>query len=178
MRWLTSEASFTLAALLVTWAAVALLAFLATSLHIRIRRLEQAGATPAGRTPYGSIIGQSLAKMLPNRPDRETQAVLFVSHACGSCEKLLDEVGNGSWTVPTAVLWSDVRPADLTLPPPLHALDDGPAIARDLGVRATPFLLVLDAEARVVRAGPVNTVRAMQELVGRASMRPRPVPVP
>ena len=178
MGWLTSEASFTLAALIVTWAGIVLLGFLATSLHIRLQRLERAGAAAPRPTPYGGMVGQSVATLLQTSLDPEVRALLLLSRSCSSCEKLLDEIAKGGWAAPTAVGWTDGQPERPTLMPPLSSVEGGPAVSRALGVRATPFLVVLGPAGEIVAGGPVNSVRSMKELVARSRTTTPPLPVP
>lgn len=178
MDWLTSDASFTLAALIVTWAGIVLIAFLATSLHIRVQRLERAGAATPDQAPFRGIVGQSVANLVPDGLDPEVRVLLFLSRSCGSCAKLIDELSGGSWAVPTGVLWTDGPAARPALGAPLRVLEAGSALSRALGIRVTPFLLVLDGTAQIVAAAPVNTARAMQELVARTVPAQPAVPVP
>jgi hypothetical protein len=155
-----SRAGAALAALVLTWVAVALLVLLVANLHSRLRRLESArsdGAPPAAggaaATPYGGLVGRSLAELLGDRVDPRTRVLLVLSAGCASCRRLLAELAEPSYTIPTAVAW--------TVPPPETVVDapvvpDGAQVAAALGVRVTPFGLVAGDDGRIIWAGPVT----------------------
>ena len=153
--------SFELAAWFVTWVAVALLAVVAASLHARLRRLERGDGGRAASRPFGQLIGQPFATGMIPVP----RAVLFLSAGCAACARLLEEVGRVRFEEPLALVWTEGAPPP-ALPAGLVLLDDGVRRAAGLGIRVTPFALLLDGEGTVTRAAPVGNLDALRELAG------------
>jgi hypothetical protein len=170
---LSLESSFALAALLVSWVAIALLVLVVGSLHARLRRLERldAAARPA---PYASLLGRDLGALVGMaEPPR---ALLFVSSSCSSCARLLDEIASPSSSLSTAIAWTDGEPpADA--PAGATVLHDGARLSAELGVRVTPFALVADASGRVVRAGPVASLRSLEQFAANGSAPAGRIPI-
>lgn len=164
---LSSRASFVLAALVVTWAAILCLAVIAGHLHARLQRLERAAAASTTRAaaPYGELIGMRLDELGDLLGDALRHAgtaagpvprlVLFVSSTCRVCANLLDELKTPAWTrLPSAIVLTD--------------RDNGPALSAKLGIRVTPFALLAAADGTVVHAAPVNTLRSLEALLRAA----------
>jgi hypothetical protein len=165
---LDSRASFELAALVVSWVVIGLLVIVVGGLNARLRRLEQAGAAPAA-APYGHLLGRRLEEIIgPGAiPDR-VRVLVFLSSGCDACRKLLGEIDSQA---PVAIGWTDGSPPERL--PDVPLLPEGPRIAGELGIRVTPFALVVDDRGAVVRAGPVSSLRSL----GRANGRGTPVPL-
>lgn len=162
---LTSRSGFELAAFFVTWAAVALLVLLMSSMHVRLRRVEQRTGGPTTDAPYSHLLGRRVDDLVgAARADDPPRVLLFVSSGCATCQRLIDEVGSPAWTVPSVLLWTDrAAPAERN---GVAVLDDGPRISAELGIRVTPFALVADEAGRIVRAGPVSSLRALGDFGG------------
>lgn len=163
---LASRATFVLAALVVSWLAVLLLALVAANLHFRLVRLERGDAAAAGRgarKPFAHLLGHHLGEALGGAAPGARLA-LVLSANCASCDRVLARLRETAGDTPLALLWRDAAPTPL---PPLPAgatvVDDGPAICRRLGVRLTPFALAIGADGRVVRAAPVGNPDALDE---------------
>lgn len=160
---LASRATFVLAALVVSWLAVLLLALVAANLHFRLVRLERddAAADGGARQPFADLLGHHLGEALGGAAPGARLA-LVLSASCASCERVLARLRETAGDTPLALLWRDGTPSPL---PPLPAgavvVDDGPAICRRLGVRVTPFALALGADGRVVRAAPLGNADAL-----------------
>lgn len=171
--FLATRPSFELAAWFVTWAAVALLAVIAASLHARLRRLERGDGAREASRPFGQLIGRPFATGLTPA----SRAVLFLSAGCAACARLLDEAGRVHLEEPVALVWTDGVPPS-TLPPRFVLLDDldgGARRAAALGIRVTPFALRLQEDGTILRAAPVGNLGALSELAG---LRVRPVAEP
>ena len=153
---LSAQASFELAALLVTWVAVAALVIVAGNLHARLRRLEQAGVS-ARPAPYGHLLGRRIADLLAGEPVAP-RVLLFLSPDCPSCARLLDELAAPSRSGPAAIAWTGDEPPPR---PPAPVVAHGARLAAELGIRVTPFALVAGEDGRVVSAGPVSSLRAL-----------------
>lgn len=158
--------SFELAAWFVTWAAVALLAVVAASLHARLRRLERGDSGRAATLPFGQLVGRAFATGMTPAP----RAVLFLSAGCAACSRLLDEAGRVHLEESLALVWTDGEPPP-ALPAGLFLLENGARRAAELGIRVTPFALLLDGEGTITRAAPVGNLGALSELAG---LRVRP----
>ncbi|MGH2941846.1 MAG: hypothetical protein ACRDLN_03585 [Solirubrobacteraceae bacterium] len=174
--FLESQASFELAALFVTWVAVAALVVVVGGLHARLRRLEHVGrdARPA---PYGHLLGRDLREVLGLEPGATAPRVLFfLSSNCSSCARLLEELASPSWTVPSAIVWTDGTPPAQP-PPGSSILASSPQLGAELGIRVKPFALVAGVDGRVVKAGPVANLHSLGELAvnGAAVGRRQPV---
>lgn len=164
-----SQAGAAFAALVVTWVAVVLLVLVVAHLHARLRRLEQADRAPhaggpdaAGlrAPPYAGLIGRSLTDLVGASP--VPRVLLVLSADCSSCRRLLADLAEPSWSIPTVLAWSDGTPGgDLPLP----ALPDGPRVAAALGIRVTPFGVVSDDDGHVVWAGPVTGLNTLADRV-------------
>lgn len=173
---LSFRASFELAALAVTWLLLVLLVLVVGSLHVRLRRLEtRTGPSPIA-APYSFLLGKRVEDVIgvvAGGP--QPRVLLFLSSTCGSCHRLLEELASPSWTVPTALLWTDG-----TAPAARHAqsatvVSDGPRISAELGIRVTPFALVTDKDGLVIKAGPLSSLRSLTDVDGLSSAQFRPI---
>lgn len=177
LSFVDSQASFELAALFVSWMAVALLVVVVANLHTRLRRLEHAGpdARPA---PYGDLLGRNIRDMLDTAPGATQPRVLFfMSSNCSSCARLLEELASPSWTIPSAIVWTDETPP--AQPPPAGSpiLQHGSKLSTELGIRVKPFALVADPDGRVVKAGPVASLHSLGDIAVNGSSANRREPV-
>lgn len=159
---LNSRASFELAAFAATWVAIALLIFIVVNLYTRVVRLERERGAPQMAQPYGHLLGKHIDDVIGvTVPDRQPRVLLFLSSNCGSCRRVLDELTSPSWTVPTALLWTDEAPATTPRPDGAIVVEDGKRISTDLGIRVTPFGLVADDSGRVVQASPISSLHSL-----------------
>jgi hypothetical protein len=165
-----SKASFELAALCISWIAVVLLALAIANLHARLRQLELAVPVPGRGRPYGHLLGKPIHDLLHHLvPKPPPQVLIFLSTNCRACNRVLSELASPSWTVPSAIVWTDHTPHP---PPPLPSntviIEQGAKLSADLGIRVTPFVLVASADGRIVKASPMNTLSAVGDLVSRS----------
>jgi len=170
-----SQAGAAFAALVVTWVAVVLLVLVVAHLHARLRRLEQADRAPSAggpdaaslrAPPYAGLVGRSLADFVGESP--VPRVLLVLSAGCTSCRRLLADLADPSWSIPTVLAWADGTPGGAL---PVPALPDGPSVAAALGVRVTPFGLVSDDDGRVIWAGPVTSLDTLADRVRPARDR-------
>ncbi|HMB54631.1 MAG TPA: hypothetical protein VKU40_15040 [Thermoanaerobaculia bacterium] len=173
---LATRATFVLAALVVSWLAVLLLALVAANLHFRLVRLERGDTAAAGsgaRKPFAHLLGQHLGEALGGAAPGARLAVVLSAH-CASCDRVLARLRETAGDTPLALLWRDAVPSPL---PPLPAgatvVEDGPAVCRRLGVRLTPFALAIGPDGRVLRAAPVGNPDALDDWLDGAA-RPAP----
>lgn len=167
---LSSRSSFVLAALAVSWIAVTLLALVAANVHFRLAHLER--SLPAGerRTPFGHLLGRSLAEVLGPQVSPATRLAFVLASDCPSCERILAKLHAAGERAGIALLWRDAPPSLPPLPPGVTVLEDGPRISRELGVGVAPFALSADASGRIVRAAPVGSVEALADLLADAGL--------
>jgi hypothetical protein len=138
--------SFTASALLVSWAAILLLAFALAGLLARVHRLEQAVAGPVALpTPVGGPLS------LPGVA-RGPVLVLFVDDGCASCEQAAADLADLEARGAARIKWR---------------AEDPEAFAA-LEVTATPHAVVADADLRVVASlgvgGPARLAEAVEIL--------------
>lgn len=169
MAALDARSGVVLAALVVTWVAVALLVLMVAALHARLRRLEQNGPAPAADRPlddppYAALRGRAMTDLIPPGSTGAVapQVLLVLSSGCRSCRRLLADLEDPGWTVPTALAFADGTPGGPT-GPHVTVLTDGPRTAAALGVRVTPFGLVAGDDGRITWAGPVTGLPALAE---------------
>ncbi|HEX6201713.1 MAG TPA: hypothetical protein VF100_01845 [Thermoanaerobaculia bacterium] len=169
--FLATQAGFVLAALAVSWIAVALLALTIANLHFRLARLERARpAAGEERTPFAHLLGRDLGELLGADAVPGARLALVLSSGCPACERLLGELGRtADPPPPVALLWRDAAPSPPPVLPAGAALvADGPRISAALGIGVSPFALVADGDGRVVDAAPVGRVEAFAEMLRRA----------
>jgi hypothetical protein len=167
---LGSRASFALAAFAVSWIAVVLLALVVANLHFRLVHLERSlPAAAEARTPYGHLLGRSLADVLGPQLPAAARLAFLLSSDCPACDRVLGELRTAGAKGPVALLWRDETPSPLPqLPTGVVVLDDGPRLGRALGIGVSPFALTADAGGRIVRAVPVGSAKALAELLGES----------
>ncbi|MGH3992568.1 MAG: hypothetical protein ACRDSN_08895, partial [Pseudonocardiaceae bacterium] len=110
--------------------------------------------------PYAGLVGRSLTDLVGE--SRVPRVLLVLSTGCPGCRRLLTDLADPSWSIPTVLAWADGTPGgDLPVP----ALPDGPRVAAALGVRVTPFGLVSDDGGHIVWAGPVTSLNTLADRV-------------
>lgn len=168
---LEARAGFGLAAFFVTWLGIALLLFVAATLHVRLQRLERMAAAPTGGSAYGALVGRPMRDLVPQGSVAGIpRMVVFLSADCRSCARVLSELTSPGWKVPSAIAWTDRPPSSPgALPSHVIVLDDGPRISREFGIRVTPFAVVADDEQRIVKAFPIGSVRALRDIANSAA---------
>ncbi len=158
------RSNFVVAALFVTWLAVALLVLIVGNLYIRLQRLEMAQPIPKAAQPYSHLLGKGLQDLF-GEVVPPACVFLFLSANCKSCKRVLSDLPALVLKTPLAITWVDQPP----LPPPLLPsgiilLDDGRKVSVALGIKVTPFALVTE-EGKVVKASPINSSSSLGNLV-------------
>lgn len=160
---MSATSNVELAAFFVSWVAVAFLALMAASLHVRVAHLERALAGSARATPFSRVRGRSLRDSLPPPTPR---LVLVLGSSCTPCRSLVADLAADPWQVPTVLAWKSTVPTDLPLlPPSIRSIECGSAMARELGVQAEPLALVLDDEGRIVEARATSSLSTLRALL-------------
>ena len=135
--------SFTASALLVSWAAILLLAFALAGVLARVHRLEQALAGP---TALPAPVGGPLP--LPG-VERGPVLLLFVDDGCASCEQAAADVAELEDRGAARILWRA----------------DEPDAFAALEVTATPHAVVADTDLRVVASLAVGSPARLADAV-------------
>jgi hypothetical protein len=133
--------SFTASALLVSWAAIALLGFALAGVLARLHLLETTLTGPAVvPTPVGGPLP------LPG-VGRGPVLALFVDDGCRSCDQAVDGVAELEDRGLATIYWRA----------------ESPEAFAALEVTATPFAVVADADLRVVATLPVGSAARLAE---------------
>lgn len=161
---LDSRSSFILAAMFVSWVAVALLTLVAGNLHRRLQRIESSLAVNLA-APYSGLLGKALRESLGEAVPAPC-VLVFLSANCQACRRVLGDLPALSLATPLAIAWTDRAPSPLPdLPLGTIVLDDGPKVSAALGINATPFALVAGENGTVVKAAPINSLTSISNLV-------------
>ena len=172
---LATRASLEMAAFFVTWVAVALLVVIVVHLHVRLQRVERANA-PAGRkAAYTHLAGQRLGDVWTIADPWQPGLMLFVSRACPSCDRLIDELCQGAWSAPLSLIYPTSAPsAPARLPRAVRVVEHGAPVSAALGIHVTPFVVRVDDSGIVEEAAPVNSLDALRNLAGGTRSATRP----
>ena len=151
-----------MSALFATWLAVAILTVLVLYLQVRVARLEAGRSAVAEDPPFKSLVGRPVPELLAieHRP----RAVVFLSTTCRTCADVLDDLKRHRWRQPVAIAWTDTSAPAFVSRYDLPVLETGPGIAAALGVRVTPFAIVLGDDGRIRQARPVGAVGEVKEI--------------
>lgn len=167
MPLLDMRSNFVVAALFVTWVAVALLVLVIGNLYVRLQRLERVLPVPKEQIPYSHLIGRGLQDLLGEALPSPCVFV-FLSANCNSCIRVLSELPSLLLTAPLAITWIDESPSPSpALPPGTIVVAEGPKVSTALGIRLTPFVLVIGEEGKVVQASPINSLSSLGKLVDK-----------
>ncbi len=156
--------SFEMTALLVTWAALALLALVVAGLVRQVHQLSRGPRTRALGLPAGSAAPG--LDVIGAEPGRAT-VLLFLSEDCPACQDVFEEtLGMSDGPATRAIFAEDAIRAD----PPAHLriLPGQGALFTAYQVPATPYGVIVGADGRVRVAEPVGSVRGLHALVAEA----------
>ncbi len=164
--------SFTTAAVLVAWIAIALLAFVVSHLVRQVSLLSGRGgqsnlAEPTVLPPPEEVLRQA------GDPKRRLALILVVGESCLTCHRVLPGYvelahahsrGDASFSV-----------AALDDASSLHGLSDGLPVMRDarrwtesIGISVTPYLLIFDRVRNEASGRAVGSTEALRDAVSSA----------
>jgi hypothetical protein len=169
--------TFLASALILSWVAIVLLALVVARLVQQVHQLQH---TAGGTTRRPDRIGLRPGTAAPSLaslgiPPGEPAVLLFLSASCSTCAEVLVEAAEQAG-----------RPGV----PLLHALYEGAAPAAASGATvherqaelferydaiATPFAVVLDRSANVVRSEPIGSRDALRRLLVQSSSHSIPL---
>jgi hypothetical protein len=159
--------SFETTALLLTWAALVLLALVVAGLVRQVHQLTQGprtrdlGLSAGTPAPALDLIGAE--------PGQVT-LLLFLSEDCPACQDVFEEaLGLGGGPATRAVFAEDTIDADA--PANLRILSGQAELFTAYQVPATPYGVIVGADGRVRTAEPVGSVRGLHTLVTEAGGR-------
>ncbi len=156
--------TFQTSALIVTWAALLLLAFVVAGLVRQVHALSAGTARPVAaglRTGDRADLG---------RLGADAPAVLlFLRSTCHTCvealEETVDVVGE---RLPVLALYEGPAPE---APPGVTALGDQGHHFATYGALATPFAVLVGTDGRITAAAPVGSRSAVRELLAPVRTR-------
>jgi len=162
--------SFQTSALLLSWVAILLLAFVVSGLVRQVHALTAGAASVARRV--GPAVGAPAPRFEPLAPAVPGPLVLvFAGEGCRTCGSLLPRAAQHAGPgVTIRVCYPGAVPADA--PEPRGALAEvhgGEAELFQLyQIVATPYGVLVDAAGRVVEALPIGSADALHGLLDRA----------
>ncbi|GGT33560.1 TlpA family protein disulfide reductase [Streptomyces chromofuscus] len=163
---------FTTSAVIVSWAAIALLALVVSGLVRQVHQLSRAQPHQPGRVGIAS--GASAPGLDAPGLDGivsadRTTLLLFLSADCGTCVQVLAEAG--AWT---ARQGGDVAPRVVGLyagPAPrsgegaVPVLGDRAELFTAYDIPATPYAVAVDVGGRIARSEPLGSPTALLRLL-------------
>lgn len=159
--------SFETTALLVTWAAILLLALVVAGLVRQVHHLTQGPRTPdVGPTTGMPAPGFDRLAPEPGRPT----LLLFLGDQCPACHDIFEEALRLTEGPPMRALFFggalDVEP-----PENMRIFAGQGDLFQEYQVPATPFAVLVGADGRIRTAEPVGSVRTLHALVVQAGGR-------
>jgi hypothetical protein len=143
-----------------------------------VQHLESGSRLRQPAVPFAHLVGKTLADLLNGSTPRPLpRLLLFMSSACPVCRQLLAELRAPEWDVPSAIVWTDAAEPPPDVPPGTTLVPEGAKVSAALGVRVTPFALILARDGRIVHASPVNSLAPLRDTLER-SARPLAMAVP
>ncbi|QXJ20681.1 hypothetical protein AGRA3207_001436 [Actinomadura graeca] len=158
--------SFQSSALLLSWAAILLLALVVAGLVRQVHALSEAarGRVPRGRGG-GAALGPPPGSRAPAFDRIGPGLLLFVDRDCGACGDVLAAAGEVGG--PLHAIFSGPAAG---APFPGTVLDgEGDGLFADYRVPATPFAVLVGEDGRVRASEPVGSAEALRELALEAA---------
>ncbi|MEV7994541.1 hypothetical protein AB0O67_22280 [Streptomyces sp. NPDC086077] len=162
---------FTTSAVIVSWAAIALLALVVSGLVRQVHQLSRAQPHLPGRVGLASgasapgLTTPALDGLLPT--DRAS-LLLFLDADCGTCGQVLAEAR--AWTVRQGdaapqVLGLYAGPAPQDAESAVPVLGERPELFTAYDIPATPYAVAVDAAGRITRSEPLGSATALLRLL-------------
>ncbi|MEU6038292.1 hypothetical protein ABZ801_23060 [Actinomadura sp. NPDC047616] len=154
--------SFETSALLVTWAALLLLALVVAGL---VRQVHALGRGAPRTTPLGPAPGSPA----PGFDRLGPGLLLFLDRDCGVCAQVL--AAAGTLGRPVRAIFSGPAPADAAPAAATVLADEHDGLFAAYRIPATPFAVLVDDTGHVRAAEPVGSPEALRELAAREAAR-------
>jgi len=170
--------SFTASALIVSWAAIALLGFALAGVLQRVYALEQALRGDDGDVQANGLVGQPAPAIDGVDLAGGAALLVFADTTCGSCMRSLPEVERLAATyegvLSVRMLWVDRPPDPLPVERVEHVPEAAPAFTA-YGVPATPYAVSIDAEQRIAAAGVAGSPKHLERIAAVVAREREPL---
>lgn len=158
--------TFTTAALIAAWGAIALLAL---ALAGTLQQLRALRAAQDGSSPLGPPIGAPAPALETQRDAAGPALVLFAAAGCPACQRVIPAFGDLDVAARKVIVHRD-EPTMQARDGVFEVVGGGDAFAR-WNVTVTPFCVAVGADGRVVAAAAVGAPEALAPVA--ASIEPR-----
>ena len=150
--------SFQTSALIVTWVALLLMAFVVAGLVRQVHALSSgAGARPV----RGGLRAGDKANLAGLGVDGPA-VLLFLTATCHTCVEVLAETAGVAGNRPVLALYEGQAPA---APDGVTAFGGKGHLFAEYGALATPYAVLVGADGRITAAAPVGSRAAVRELI-------------
>ena len=163
--------SFMMSALLITWLAIALLAFAMSGLVRQVHALASSQQAVPFRTgpPIGAVLPDLNGAVRVSHPTRPT-VLLFSEASCSTCAELLPELarlaGEHSERIQFGVVFRGNGTA--VARPGVAAVEHRSELFDRLGISAVPYAIVTSPSGVVLDAQLTGSVALLRQLVNAA----------
>ncbi|GGT66781.1 hypothetical protein [Actinomadura citrea] len=151
--------SFQNSALLLSWAAILLLALVVAGLVRQVHALGRGASRPAGLGPAAGAPAPAFDRLGPG-------LLLFLDRECGVCADVLAAVPIGR---PLHAIFAGPPPDEAPRPGVTVLAGEQDGLFADYRVPATPFAVLVGADGRVRAAEPVGSPEALRALTLEAA---------
>jgi hypothetical protein len=153
--------SFETTALLIAWVAIVLLALVVAGLVRQVHALNHGAprSPEIGLQPGSTAPNASRLEHVPGEP----LLVLFLSTECGTCSDIFEVVRKMPVAASIRAVYEAGGPAED--PGELRIIDNAKGLFTSFRVPVTPYAVLIDSNARVSKAEPVGSTRALMPLV-------------
>lgn len=159
------------------WSALALVGVMVLGLYVQLARLMGLASRPELRQQAGPQLGKKLdgGTLRKLRADaRSRNFFAFVAEGCGGCQELLGRLeATATRDVTVVAIGGSQQFMAALARTGLPVIDDDGALEAKLNVVATPLIVVIDDEGRVVGKDVGHDVGALREQLGSATPRPQ-----
>ncbi|MEV0403908.1 hypothetical protein [Actinoallomurus sp. NPDC050550] len=159
--------SFETTALLVTWAALVLLALVVAGLVRQVHHLTSGPRTP-DVGPTTGMPAPGIDRLAPE-PGRPT-LLLFLGDQCPACQDIFEETLGLTGAPPIRALFTDGA-LDAAPPDNMLIFAGQGDLFQEYQVPATPYAVLVGADGRIRTAEPVGSVRTLHALIVQAGGR-------
>jgi hypothetical protein len=162
--------SFTMSALLVTWLAIALLAFAMSGLVRQVHALASSQAAhPRIGPPVGTVLPELNGTLRASHPTNPT-LLLFSEATCSTCAELLPELAQLATehheAIQVGVFFRGRRtPID---GPTVETFENQSKVFDRLGISAVPYAIVTSPQGVVLDSQLTGSVALLRHLVNSA----------
>jgi hypothetical protein len=163
--------SFTMSALLITWLAIALLAFAMSGLVRQVHALASAQQDVPFRIgpPIGAVVPDLNGTLRASHPTKPT-VLLFSEATCSTCTELLPELARLATEHREAIQFAVVYRGERTAvaDPGVAAFEHQSEVFDRLGISAVPYAIVTSPTGIVQDAQLTGSVPLLRQLVNAA----------